>query len=192
MNSRDRLIQVTARLIREKGMAATGLSEILALAGLPKGSLYHYFPGGKEELIREALQSYKNWLAEGFKSKMKGNSTAEGGLTGIVDYFIEDLKASQFTAGCPIATVALESNADLPGIAMAVREVMDYWIASLSAYLQYKGMAGKRCTAEEFIIQLEGALIMARIYQTSAPLEKLKLKIKNILQDDHTPQIAEL
>lgn len=48
MSSRERLIQVTARLIREKGMAATGLAEILGLAELPKGSLYHYFPGERK------------------------------------------------------------------------------------------------------------------------------------------------
>ncbi|HRD07327.1 MAG TPA: TetR/AcrR family transcriptional regulator [Saprospiraceae bacterium] len=184
MSSRERLIQVTARLIREKGVAATGLAEILGLAELPKGSLYHYFPGGKEELIKEALHSYKDWLAGGFKAKMKGSSCAAEGLSGIIDFFKDDLEASRYVAGCPIATVALESNEDLASIRTAVREVMDYWIQSLCAYLRYKGYNGNPSTAEDFIMQIEGALIMARIYQSAAPLEKLKLKIKEILQND--------
>lgn len=189
MSSRERLVQVTARLIREKGMAATGINEILTLAGLPKGSMYHFFPGGKEELIKVALHSYKDWLAERFKARMKGSSTAAEGLSGIVDFFIHDLTQSNYVAGCPVATVALESNGTLPGVTEGVREVMDHWIKSLSSYLQYKGLAGKRSTAEDFITQLEGALVMARIYQSTEPLERLKLKITELLQNDHdTPK----
>lgn len=184
MSSRDRLIQVTARLIREKGMAATGISEIITEAGLPKGSMYHYFPGGKEELIKAALHSYKDWLAKGFKARMKGSSTPAEGLCGIVDFFIHDLTSSQFVAGCPVATVALESAGTLPGVSEGVKEVMDHWIASLMSYLKYKGMAGNRSTAEDFITHLEGALVMARIYQSAGPLERLKCKITAILKNE--------
>ncbi|MBK8112023.1 MAG: TetR/AcrR family transcriptional regulator [Saprospiraceae bacterium] len=186
MSSRDRLIQVTARLIREKGMAATGINEIITTAGLPKGSMYHYFPGGKEELVKAALHSYKDWLGQSFKARMKGSTTAEQGLCGIVDFFIHDLTTSHYVAGCPVATVALESAGTAPGVTEGVREVMDHWIASLCAYLQYKGLAGNLTTATDFITHLEGALVMARIYQSTEPLERLKLKITELLQNDHT------
>lgn len=186
MSSRDRLVQVTARLIREKGMAATGINEIITEAGLPKGSMYHYFPGGKEELVKAALHSYKEWLGQSFKARMKGSSTAEEGLCGIVDFFIHDLTSSDFIAGCPVATVALESAGTSPGVSDGVREVMDHWIAGLCAYLQYKGLVGNKNTAVDFITHLEGALVMARIYQSTEPLERLKLKITELLQNDYT------
>ena len=99
MSSRDRLVQVTARLIREKGMAATGINEIITAAGLPKGSMYHYFPGGKEELVKAALHSYKDLLGQSFKARMKGSTTAEQGLCGIVDFFIHDLTTSNYNRG---------------------------------------------------------------------------------------------
>ncbi|HMT00424.1 MAG TPA: hypothetical protein PKA12_16845, partial [Saprospiraceae bacterium] len=67
-----------------------------------------------------------------------------------------------------------------------VREVMDHWIAGLCASLQYKGRAEKKKTAIDFITHLEGALVMARIYQSTEPLERLKLKITELLQNDYT------
>ena len=53
---RDALLAASVRLFRQKGYAGTGLSEILQESGAPKGSLYHYFPGGKVEIGAEAVQ----------------------------------------------------------------------------------------------------------------------------------------
>ncbi|MGD9864998.1 MAG: TetR family transcriptional regulator, partial [Pseudodonghicola sp.] len=53
-SSRDRLIRAASGLFRRRGYAGVGVSEILTVAELPKGSLYHHFPGGKRELAEAA------------------------------------------------------------------------------------------------------------------------------------------
>jgi TetR/AcrR family transcriptional repressor of lmrAB and yxaGH operons len=57
--SREKILTAASMLFQVKGYNATGLSEILKESGSPKGSLYYYFPGGKEELALEAInESY--------------------------------------------------------------------------------------------------------------------------------------
>ncbi|HAJ55397.1 MAG TPA: TetR/AcrR family transcriptional regulator, partial [Lactobacillus sp.] len=56
MNTREKLVATAADLFQEEGVRATGLSKILAVSGTPKGSLYYYFPEGKEQLIKAAIE----------------------------------------------------------------------------------------------------------------------------------------
>src|SRR5690242_16151759 len=52
---RERMVRGAAQLIRRKGVTGTGMREIVTEADAPRGSLQHYFPGGKEELVSDAL-----------------------------------------------------------------------------------------------------------------------------------------
>src|SRR5580698_1662299 len=52
---RDRMVRSAAQLIRRKGVSGTGMREIVTEADAPRGSLQHYFPGGKEEIVSDAL-----------------------------------------------------------------------------------------------------------------------------------------
>ena len=63
---RDRMVRAAAKLFRVHGVTATGLREIVEAADAPRGSLQHYFPGGKEQLITEALQPCRNCQYAGF------------------------------------------------------------------------------------------------------------------------------
>lgn len=71
LSSRERLIQTTAQLLQEKGYYGTGLKDILKLSGTPSGSLYHYFPDGKEELTAAAIRSAGRRLENKSKLPLK-------------------------------------------------------------------------------------------------------------------------
>src|SRR5215207_2078215 len=76
---RDRLIETTGRLLRQQGYSGTGLNQILAESGAPKGSLYFYFPGGKEELVAAALQRSDDLTAAGMRRELDAyDEPAEG------------------------------------------------------------------------------------------------------------------
>src|SRR5947199_4629130 len=107
-DTRDRIVDTTADLFRRQGYVATGIKQIVAEARAPFGSVYHFFPGGKEELGSEVIR----------------RSGAQYGLLGasffgpdrdvvdsVRDFFAgaaQDLAASDYEDACPIATVALE------------------------------------------------------------------------------------
>ena len=114
VDSRQRLLDTAARLFRVQGYHATGLNQIVDESQAPKGSLYHYFPDGKEQLAAEAMLNAGNSL----RSKL----TALGGLSPaqaidqLVEVSIEELISSDYRDGCPVATVALETNSSSESI----------------------------------------------------------------------------
>ena len=183
MTTRENLIEITAKLIREKGVNGLGINEILSKAGVPKGSLYHHFPGGKDELVIEALHQYKDWMSGNLKQAMKGKQGALAGLEAMIDMFATNLTKSHYVSGCPLATVALETAGINENLANACREVMEYWVDQLESYLTYKGICIGRENVFDFITRLEGAMLMSRIYKHTAALDRLKEQIKDLFHE---------
>ncbi|MBK8700591.1 MAG: TetR/AcrR family transcriptional regulator [Saprospiraceae bacterium] len=183
MTSREKLIALTAKLIREKGLTATGINEVLIGTGIPKGSLYHHFPGGKDELVSAALISYKDLLARSMTNHMKGKGDAVAGLEAVVDFFISELQDSGYVHGCPLATVALETAGINHAVSATCLEVMSGWVEKLDQYFTYKNCKAGKEAAEDFIVRLEGAILLSKIYKDVRPLHRLKSQINSILYD---------
>src|SRR3954465_13853809 len=106
--TRDRLLDASGELFRRQGYAGTGVKQILAEASAPFGSLYHHFPGGKEELGAETIRR-SGFLYGMLFAEVVG--PAPDVVTGIGDFFAgaaQTLEETGYADACPIATVALE------------------------------------------------------------------------------------
>ena len=95
MDTKTSILNYASSVIREKGFFGTGLSEITREVKIPKGSLYHHFPGGKNEIVSKALEKTALEMALEFKTAMKGKKNAEEGLMAVVDVFIQHPSARQ-------------------------------------------------------------------------------------------------
>src|ERR1700761_9551088 len=109
-DSRNRMIQSAALLFREHGYSGTGFRDVIEHSGAPRGSIYHHFPGGKEQLAAETVA----WAAGVIERRL--DRAARGGdpiaaLGMFVDSWREVLEDSNFRAGCPIVAVAAEADA---------------------------------------------------------------------------------
>src|SRR3954469_19731285 len=106
--TRQRIVEAGAALLRAKGYSATGVKEIVVAAQAPFGSLYHHFPGGKEQLGEEVVR----WSGREYgKLGPLVFDAAPDVVTGVRMFFAgaaETLEESGWIAACPIATVALE------------------------------------------------------------------------------------
>src|SRR3989440_11061505 len=69
-DSRQRMIETAALVMRERGVEATSFSEVLARSGAPRGSIYHHFPGGKAQLIEEATRYAGEFTATGLATAL--------------------------------------------------------------------------------------------------------------------------
>ena len=97
-NSRETLVRTASRLFRQKGYSGVGLTEILKEAGLPKGSLYYHFPGGKAELADAATRWAGAWL-EGLLNRTFGAATRfEGGALATCEAIATAVTTCRFTA----------------------------------------------------------------------------------------------
>src|SRR5258708_1534703 len=103
-DSKDRFLDATARLLRERGFAATGISDVVAASGAPKGSLYFLFPGGKEQLVAEALERASHDTCELMKLALASNKRTRAGLHAVLDFLAQELESSDYRVGCPLGT----------------------------------------------------------------------------------------
>lgn len=125
--SRDRFLLAAAELLQERGYYGTGLNEILARSGAPRGSLYHHFPGGKDELTIAALRTAGERLSASLAAGLESAADLAAGLRAFFDYFRNELRASEFRKGCPIAAVAQEVGGDHPEILAACGAIYADW-----------------------------------------------------------------
>ena len=181
MTSKEKLIQTTAKLIQVKGFYGTGINEILQLSKVPKGSLYHHFPQGKDDLVSEAIKYAGNQEIEKYSIAAKGKSSAEDVLCSILDYLTDQLIKSNFQKGCPIATVALEVSSINEKIRAVCSEVFITMQGRLSAFLRLAKESNPQQKAKTFFTLLEGALILSKVHMNETYLLNVKEQIRLII-----------
>ncbi len=154
-----------AKKLRSQGYYATGIREILADTGVPKGSLYHHFPDGKQDLACEALKRSNEEMLSKFRAAMSGRAAQEG-LTAIVEVSKNELVQSEYEEGCPIATVALEVSHSEEILSQLTSEIYKGWEDGLTAFLVKRGVTDARSKAQRFLMRLEGAIILGKVHRT--------------------------
>jgi AcrR family transcriptional regulator len=181
-DSRDRMVMSAAALMREYGAGATSIDRVLAHSGAPRGSVYHHFPGGRVQLIEEAVT-----LAGDFISGLIEAATRSHEPLDAVDAFFalwrERLIGSDFRSGCPIVAVAVEANGEAPQLARSAAAVFTRWTDALAAMFVRHGLPAERGhrLAAFIIAAVEGAVIMCRAQQSIAPLEAAAAEIHDLL-----------
>lgn len=187
-STRDRLVGAAARLFQERGYAATGLAEILALSGAPKGSLYHYFPGGKEDLAIAAAELAGARFRQSLVQEMNDASSTPDLVRRFGARLAGWLDKSGFTQGCPLATLALEQAPHSPALSATLSELFDGWQGVLAGRLEADGLGPARSAelATLILSGLEGALILARVAHNTAPLDRCVTALSSLIAAEIT------
>jgi TetR/AcrR family transcriptional regulator, lmrAB and yxaGH operons repressor len=169
---RDRLVRSAAALFRQHGYAATGINDILKTAGAPKGSFYHYFPGGKEELGAEAVRYAGARVTQTLEDLHRDHRAPGTALRAYGDLLAGWLADSDYRDGCPLATTVLEVTPQSEPITAAAREAYAAWRQALAAMIDATDPDGARAQrlASLAISALEGALIQARVARDATPI----------------------
>ena len=169
---KQNLVRTAMRLFRRQGYASTGLQQILAESGAPKGSLYHYFPGGKESLGEAAVELAGRLVAEMLTDLSRRHAEPEAFLRGYARTMAGWMEESGFRSGCPIATTLLETAPDAPGIREAGARAIDAWIEVIAGVLAREGLDKRaaRRRAQSIVAAMEGALVLARVRRSARPI----------------------
>lgn len=183
-DTKSRMLETAADLIQRQGYASTGLNQILESSGAPKGSLYFHFPGGKEELVALALEKSSESLSELLEQVLVTAPTAELALEMIAGYFASQLESSQFTKGCPLATVALEQAATSDALHEVCSRTYARWQAAIAARLVREGRSSERAgeLASFILSTIEGALLLCRAHRSIEPLRRASSELARILK----------
>jgi AcrR family transcriptional regulator len=171
-DTRERILDASGTLFQRQGFTGTGIKQILAAANAPFSSLYHFFPGGKDQLGAESIvvagDMYRQLVEDVFDA-------APDVVTGISDCFAaaaETLVATDYADACPIATVALEVASTNEPLRLATAEVFASWITAGTARFVAAGIAEEeaRSVAIAMIALLEGAFVLSRALRSTEPM----------------------
>jgi len=177
-------VRAAAALFRRNGYAATGINEIAELAGAPKGSLYHYFPDGKDQ-IGEAAVRFAGRGVIATLEKLEGeHQTASAMVQAYCRLLAGWMAKSGFRDGCPISTTLLESAPQSPGIALAGQEAFSGWRAVITRALLYDGFSRSeaRRLSTLAVSAIEGSLILSRVESSGQPIEDVGRSLAAMLR----------
>jgi AcrR family transcriptional regulator len=171
--TRERVLDTSARIFRQQGYAATGLKQIVSEGRAPFGSLYHFFPGGKQQIGVEALtragERYERLVDRVFE---RSKNPAAAALAWF-ELAAEALAQSDYAEGCPIGTVAAEVASTNEALRLVCAEMFESWQTRLTVELIGDGVS--RRDAKELasfaLSALEGAYVLSRVARNIQPLK---------------------
>ncbi|TQL67412.1 TetR family transcriptional regulator [Nocardioides albertanoniae] len=172
-STRTRILDASTELFRRQGMSGTGLKQIAAVAKAPFGSIYHFFPGGKDDLagetIRRAGAEYRDLVLAFFTGPDDLLDSVATAFTAAGDVLV----ATDYADACPIATVALEVASTNETLRVATADAFTDWIETGARSLEQHGFTPEvsRRLIIGFVTSLEGAFVLARALRSTEPLE---------------------
>jgi AcrR family transcriptional regulator len=170
--TRDRILYASAELFRRQGYAGTGLKQIAAEAHAPFGSVYHFFPGGKEQLADDVLRSGGRFFLALYEAIA---GAAPDFTTAVRDFFAgaaQTLEATDFADACPIATVAGEVASTHEVLRTATADVFESWLVAIAEDAVEAGVPAPRARplALSVLAVLEGAFLLSRSLRNTEPM----------------------
>jgi TetR/AcrR family transcriptional repressor of lmrAB and yxaGH operons len=188
--TREKLLEATSLLLRTKGYNAMGLSDIIGQSGVPKGSLYHHFPDGKEGLAAGAVDFAGQKMLVSLQKLIDKTGSPVAGIQAFCDYYIQQLEESGYRKGCPLATVALETAADVPMVQQACANAFSSYEKLLAEQIHVFGAPEEKANhlAITTISAIEGALLLAKAQNSTAPLQIMRDQLSDLLKPFQSSQ----
>ncbi|MDX1665561.1 MAG: TetR/AcrR family transcriptional regulator [Candidatus Promineifilaceae bacterium] len=183
-STREQFIETTCELLETQGYHATGLNQIVAESGAPKGSLYYHFPQGKEELTAEAIARSAEITAERIRANIAGTEPAAVAIPRFVERIADNVEASGYRSGGPLMTVALETATSSERLNIASREGYTRLQAAFAEKLVDGGYDEKlaRELATFVTSAIEGGIILSRTYHSGDPLRLVARQLRPFLE----------
>jgi AcrR family transcriptional regulator len=177
------MIRSAAVLFRERGVHGTSLSDVVAHSTAPRGSIYHWFPGGKAQLAEEATRYAGEFIAGGIAAALEDDDPVAA-VRGFAALWREILRDSDFSAGCPVMSATLEGDRT-PGAREAAGAAFERWQDLLVGAFRGRGVAPARARslAALVVAAVEGAIVLSRAQRSGRPLERVADELELVVAE---------
>lgn len=180
--ARQRLVAAAADMLRRRGLNATSVREVAKHAQAPLGSTYHYFPGGKQQMVAEAVESTAGFIARLLSKELKAGVAT--GLRSILGFWRQTLIDTDFHAGCPVLAVSVEEPESDQSLALAAAgAAFASWEAMLTGALEaeFQDRDKAHRLATLIIASFEGAIAMCRAKRTIEPFDQVTEQLEKLV-----------
>ncbi|MBS9534763.1 TetR/AcrR family transcriptional regulator [Mycobacterium sp. M1] len=169
--TKTKMLGGAIELLRERGAAGVTVDAVLSRTKSPRGSVYHHFPGGRDQIMTESLA-----LAGDVIGAVVEGVTAEGSVAALHrlrEFWATTLRDSDFRAGCPVVSVAVGGSTADEHLLPAVAEIFARWHRVIAHQLVIEGVPRHRADrlATLAVAAIEGVLILCRAQRSTAPLD---------------------
>ncbi|MEW2132896.1 TetR/AcrR family transcriptional regulator [Streptomyces sp. NPDC005435] len=171
-DTRARIEGAAAMLFRRHGYSATGLKRIAGEADAPFGSIYHFFPGGKQQLAEDMIRTSGTEYGRMVLALLDSVPDPAESLVHAFDAAAADLAAAGYADACPIGTVALEVASSNEVLRVATAEVFEEWVGAAARWFG-RWVADPKTAqslAYSMVMMLEGAFMLSRAARDPEPL----------------------
>ena len=170
-DTRERLLDAATDLVARGGYHGTGMNAVLGASGVPNGSLYHHFPGGKDELIAASIRRTGAASCEQIAAALDGG--VEAAVRSMFGFTAARLRRDRYEAGCRIATPLADAAPEAEAVRRSAVEAFDSWAEVIAERLVTDGWDRRsaRATAGTLVALLQGALLLARGQRSTRPLD---------------------
>ncbi|MGK5673501.1 TetR/AcrR family transcriptional regulator [Micromonospora sp. URMC 106] len=172
LGTRDRIVRVASRLMQRQGYDGTGIKQISVEAGATLGSVYHFFPGGKQELAVAAIRHGDQEFADLLRVILDQVADPAEAVVACARDLADGLRDSDWADGCPVTATALGTASRAPDIQRAAAEAFAHWRLLVADKLRRAGVAEDDAEelAHTVISTLEGAELAAQVSRSDRPL----------------------
>jgi TetR/AcrR family transcriptional repressor of lmrAB and yxaGH operons len=182
-STREKILSTTSQLMEEQGYSATGLNQIIAESGTPKGSLYYYFPEGKEQLTEEAIRQAGEMIASQIRHALSVVEDPGDAIAGFIEELSFHIHASECRLGGPLTAVALETANSSPRINEVCREMYRSWQYLFQEKLEAGGFSSERAASLAVFVNaaIEGGITLSRTLHSVSPLQSVAQELRSLL-----------
>lgn len=167
--TRERMIDTGIELMRASGLSGAGINEVVKASGMPKGSVYHFFPGGKEQLVGEALAVYQGRVRAFIEDSMGRHRRPERKVRALFDAFARRLEATNYRRSCAAGAVCLDLDDSLDSLRGTVHTAFACWTDTIADQLGWADRRQAQSFAGLVLTAIEGAYIRGRAEASSRP-----------------------
>jgi AcrR family transcriptional regulator len=176
------MVDSAAVLLGARGVAGVTVDAVLAHSGAPRGSVYHHFPGGRDEMLLAGLDRAGGVISARLDQALEVGDP-HAAVASFVRFWKRLLVGSVFRAGCGVLAVVVDSRPDVPEAVEGARVIFERWHQGLTGLLVADGYAPPRAArlATLMVAAIEGAIVLCRARGDVAPLDDVAAEIDLLL-----------
>jgi TetR/AcrR family transcriptional repressor of nem operon len=178
--TRKRIVATASRVFLTKGLAATGIADVMVAAGLTQGGFYRHF-GSKEQLVAEANGAAFGQLMDRFETAVAGKPPREA-LDTIVSLYLHQLQAKDPVYLCPLANLGSELRHADEQVKATIVDGYGRLVRLVAQQTQRLDIAGHEDVANAIVSTLVGAVTLSGFAPDARTEETILLNAQNVVR----------
>jgi len=170
MSPRDRIVEASITAMRGAGLAGASIGNVLAASGAPKGSLYHYFPQGKQQIVRESLGVYGERVRQYIEATLSSGDTPAAKVRALFTTVARRLESAEFGLSCAAGTLALGLGDDDEPVRADVAAQFASWVDVIARHFPIRDDARRSAFAGMLLTAIEGGYVRGRAERSTRAL----------------------